>query len=244
VIKSFKSFITSRYFISGIFFTLLCGGLLFLTQYHGISQNISSVAAILSGITAMAALTAYQRAWSSRSQELKQEISMLLYLIHRMLRLNESHHLRATLFRVNYNYRPPRLEAIARRTSEGEEISRASMMIHQGIAGRVYREGHFFIISIPDNEDFVLNSLKWGFTKEESLNFRSDRRSFLCAPILGTNGDVIAVLCLDAKTPDVFKTEHTEILEIFLPLFAAILTGSERGQIEKLYSESTKRLSA
>jgi GAF domain-containing protein len=153
-------------------------------------------------------------------------LSTLTALTFQCLELNdEAYDLRVTLLKVDTSSTPPRLVQVTRSTRTMQTPGTTFMTIHQGLAGRCYRHAPPSIKMEPDVENFLDYMIDLGFQEEEALKFQRDRKTYLCAPIVDAAGHVIAVLCLDAKIPNVFGDIHIGIVEMVSPFFARLLTG-------------------
>src|SRR5262249_41518204 len=124
------------------------------------------------------------------------------------------------------SYNPAILRQIGRATVSGSvKPGNTQMTLHQGIAGRCYRQVATYLVNLGES-DFISQMLEWGFTADEARRF-SPRRSYLCTPILDWRNDVIAVLCLDTLTENQFTPEQAEVIERITPFFARLLSDSE-----------------
>lgn len=142
---------------------------------------------------------------------------------YKLINLDKKYDVRVTVLSVEKSKKKVQLIQRARYDCAGhEKPSKSSMTPHQGVAGRCYRENKVFAVDFVGG-DFIAMMLKWGFTKEEAQQFQ-ERGAFICTPILGANGEVIGVLSVDAKSPGVFTSEHTDVVERLTPFFARLLT--------------------
>jgi putative methionine-R-sulfoxide reductase with GAF domain len=99
------------------------------------------------------------------------------------------------------------------------------MQITQGCAGRCYRKK--CIIVQEDVQDFVATMKDLGFEEAEAKQFNIDRKNYACIPVMDTQDNVLAVLSLDAREPNVYDARRVEIAEKFTPFFARLLTIEE-----------------
>lgn len=157
-------------------------------------------------------------------EERLRALTLFAELTHKLIDLDKKHDLRVTVFEVKkYKKKDVKLVQRARYDSEGHgKPSKSSMTAHQGVAGKCYREGKVFAVDFVGG-DFTSQMVKWGFTREEALQFQ-ERGAFICTPILGANDEVIGVLSIDAKSSGVFSSEHTDVAERLTPFFARLLT--------------------
>lgn len=159
-----------------------------------------------------------------RHEEQLRALTLFAELTHVLIKIDKEHDPRVTVLVVDTSKKPTLLVQVARFDSEGHQTpSNSSMTMHQGVAGRCYREGRVFAVDFAADRDFTSQMLKWGFTKPEAQEFR-ERGAFLCAPIFGANDEVIGVLSIDAKTQGVFASEHTDVAERLTPFFGRLLT--------------------
>jgi hypothetical protein len=178
---------------------------------------------------AISLFTVRSEARSAEIQERHRALAMFTEITHSLFKMADAHDLRVTLMGVNKNHNPPILEQIVRCTNKGQQTTGSSTMtISQGVAGRCYREPRIATANFAVG-DFVQHMVDLGFTKQEARQFER-RGAYLCAPIVGPGGEVIAVLSMDAKNPNVFQPDHTEIAEWVTPFFAKFLTVPERGE--------------
>lgn len=156
-------------------------------------------------------------------EERLRAMTLFAELTYKLINLDKKHDVRVTVFEVKKHKRGVKLVQRARYDSEGHgKPSKSSMTAHQGVAGKCYREGKVFAVNFVGG-DFISQMLKWGFTREEALQFQ-ERGAFICTPILGANDEVIGVLSVDAKSSGVFSSEHTDVAERLTPFFARLLT--------------------
>lgn len=131
---------------------------------------------------------------------------------------------RVTLLAVDTTYKTPTLHAIARCARE-DGIPTSTMTIHQGVAGKCYRKRK--VVVQHEVPDFLATMRDLGFTDDEAKQFKPDRQSYACVPIVDANNDVLAVLSLDANQPNVYDPAHVELAENIAPFFARLLTVKE-----------------
>jgi hypothetical protein len=161
---------------------------------------------------------------SAKLNERKRAIKMFTEVTHGLFKLDKDHKLRVTLLEIDKSTQPPRFIQRARCECDGPKPpSKTTMSTHQGVAGRAYREQKLFTVNFNEG-DFIQQMLAWGFEKAEAEKFEADRAAFLCSPIFDAEDQVIGVLSLDAKTPNVFLPEHNEIAEWVTPFFARFLS--------------------
>jgi len=200
--------------------------------------NRKAVALIISGVAlqtlaplAFGYFSIRTEALAARLQERARALDLFAELTHSLFnkKLAKNDDLRITLLEVDTSSNPPILRQRARCTNSGVKTPGTSTMtIQQGVAGKCFR-GLGIAAANFEVEDFDDHMVDLGFTKQEAKQFER-RGAYLCAPIVDSAGQVIAVLSMDAKNPNVFKPSHTEVAEWVTPFFAKYLTQPERGE--------------
>jgi hypothetical protein len=95
---------------------------------------------------------------------------------------------------------------------------RSKMLIYQGLVGRCFRANEIVKV-VPNDGDYKERLVKeFGFTREDAVQFQTDRAAILCVPIPNAHGRVAGVLSLDAKQ-DVFTEELIKQIIDELALF-------------------------
>jgi GAF domain-containing protein len=141
-----------------------------------------------------------------------------------LLELPESIDPRVTLLTVDTSYKTPTLHAVAR-SAKGDGIPSSAMTIHEGVAGKCYRRGE--VVVQHEVPDFLSTMRDLGFTDEEARQFKPDRQSYACVPVMDGSNNVLAVLSLDANRPNAYDPPHVEVAENIAPFFARLLTVKE-----------------
>ena len=175
--------------------------------------------------------TVRTEALAAELQERARALDLFAELTHSLFnfKMAKGDDLRITLLEVDKLAHPPILKQRARCTNSGvKPAGTSTMTIHQGVAGKCYR-GVGIAAASFEVEAFIEHMVDLGFTKQDAQQFER-RGAYLCAPIVDSVGEVIAVLSMDAKTPNVFKPSHTEVAEWVTPFFAKYLTQPEKGE--------------
>lgn len=160
-----------------------------------------------------------------RLGERRRALGMFAEFAYKLVELDPEHDLRVTLLEVDKSSTPYRLIQTVRYTCDGQVApDDTSMYIHQGVAGRCYRTNKNVTFNFSGG-DFMQHMVDLGFPEDEARRFRQ-RGAFLCSPV-AVAGEVLAVLSIDAKTPEVFTPEHTAAVERLTPFFARLLIESE-----------------
>lgn len=184
---------------------------------------------ILSGATiGFTILNFYANSTQTRPSETEERthaLSVLAELTYKLLNVSSEVDLRVTLLKVNLERVPIRLEQMVRYTATGRRPGESSMAISQGIAGLCYRSLPLTIKLQPCVTDFVRQMIDLGFTHDEARQFRQDRKTYLCCPVLDQTDKIVAVLSLDAKVANLFTPERIEIAVWTTPFFARLLVG-------------------
>ncbi|HEV3050496.1 MAG TPA: hypothetical protein VGX50_09320 [Longimicrobium sp.] len=87
--------------------------------------------------------------------------------------------------------------------------------IRSGIIGRAVRVKAPFSSTRKGqaHPDFISEVIRdWCYTEEDALALAPDRQSWMAVPIVRTNGDVTAVVCLDSNIPGFFSDRVQEIV--------------------------------
>jgi GAF domain-containing protein len=148
----------------------------------------------------------------------------LTELCHVLLDLPSDCDVRVTILRVDSSHNPPVLRAIARGGHDGK-IPKSTMTVHQGVAGLCYRSVN--VAHKPDVADFKEDMRQLGFTDEDIRQFQSDRKAYLCLPVV-VNGAVVAVVSCDSKKANVFGPQQEKVVEKLTPFFGRLLSIEER----------------
>ncbi|MBK5259310.1 MAG: GAF domain-containing protein [Thermoanaerobaculia bacterium] len=148
----------------------------------------------------------------------------LTELCHVLLGLPDECDARVTLLRVDTVPATPVLRAVARGGRDGK-VPRSTMTIHQGVAGLCYRSRQ--VVHKPDVMDFTSDMRDLGFTDQDIRQFQSDRKSYLCLPVV-VNGAVVAVVSCDSKTSNVFDQQQEKTVEKLTPFFGRLLSIEEK----------------
>lgn len=151
----------------------------------------------------------------------EETLTALTDLCFRFLDVPESADPRVTLHVVNFNYKRPVLEAVARSCYSDRTVPKSTMEITQGVAGRCYRNKT--VIVQEDVPDFLATMMDLGFMEEDAKQFDMHRKNYACIPVMDTVNNVLAVLSLDASTPNVYDAARVELAEKFTPFFARLL---------------------
>lgn len=216
---------------------LLGTGVLAVAGWYGWSDfNRTAVSLLIVGAVLQVLVPSFTVFVTVRSEartaelnERKRALSMFVEVTHGLLKLRRGSDLRVTLLVVDARRGEPRLRQEVRFTESGPKHPGSSTMaISQGVAGKCYRDASLVTVNF-DTGEFVDHMVDLGFTRREARQFER-RGSYLCAPVLDSMGEVIAVLSLDAKTPNAFTPEHSEIAEWVTPFFARFLTEPERNE--------------
>jgi hypothetical protein len=151
-------------------------------------------------------------------------VSVLLRVVRDMIGRSADEDIRCALFRPTLFGRALVEVVIATEAGEQQRKHRVRMKVSQGVAGRAYRTSQLCFVPITGDWRTQLMT-EFGFTEKELSGFQSDRRSYLCVPILGEHGKVRAILSLDSKTPDAFNSECIEWIEFMAPYFSSVIDG-------------------
>jgi hypothetical protein len=151
-------------------------------------------------------------------------LATLTELCHVLLGLPEECDARVTLLLVDSAPTTPILRAVARGGKDGK-VPKSTMTIHQGVAGLCYRSVK--VAQKPEVTDFVADMRALGFTDDNIRQFQSDRKAYLCLPVV-VNGSVVAVVSCDSKMPNVFGPQQEKVVEKLTPFFARLLTIEEK----------------
>jgi len=166
---------------------------------------------------------------SATMHERQRAIKMFTEVTHGLFKVEKDHGLRVTLLEIDKSTVPHKFIQRARCECDGPKApSKTTMSTQQGVAGRSYREQKLFTVNFNEG-NFIEQMLAWGFERAEAEKFEKDRAAFLCSPIFDADDQVIGILSLDAKTPNVFLPEHNEIAEWVTPFFARFLSEPARG---------------
>lgn len=164
---------------------------------------------------------------SAALTERRRALALFAEIAHKLIELDPNHDLRVSLLEVDTSSNPPMLRQLVRCTCKGKVApGDTGMTIQQGVAGRCYRNRKNVTFNVTAGSDFVQHMLDLGFPDKEAKQFK-ERGAYLCSPIFDGNDEVIAVLSLDTKTPDVFTPNHTETTEWLTPFFSKFLTQPE-----------------
>ena len=68
-----------------------------------------------------------------------------------------------------------------------------------------------------------------GFTDQDVRQFQSDRKAYICLPVI-VNGSVVAVVSCDSKIPNVFDEQQEKVVEKLTPFFGRLLTIEEKAK--------------
>lgn len=151
-------------------------------------------------------------------------VSTLLRVVRDMLNLSPDEDVRCAIFRPTV-FRKELVEVVmATEGGEQQRKNRVRMKISQGEAGRAYRTGQLCYVPITGDWRTQLMT-EFGFTDREISKFRSDRKSYLCVPILGEHDKVLAVLSFDSKYPDSFTPDRVERIDYMASYFSAAISG-------------------
>lgn len=97
------------------------------------------------------------------------------------------------------------------------------MLISQGVAGRCYRTKT--LCNVPIMDDFRTQHVRdLGFTEEEAVQFKQDRKSYLCAPVTDQRGNIVAILSFDSSHIDTFAQDKINRINEYIPQFYGKLT--------------------
>lgn len=151
-------------------------------------------------------------------------LSILLRLARDSVGVAADEDVRCAIFRPTLFKKSLVEVAIATESGEQQRKDRVKMKVSQGVAGRAYRTAKLCCVPITEDWDDQLMT-ELGFTARELARFRSDRKSYLCIPILGEHEKVLAVLSLDSKQPDTFNTDRIERIEYIATYISAAIGG-------------------
>jgi GAF domain len=194
-----------------------------LLQLKGIPKGLVSILPLIAGMLVMGGITAFKEI---RSQHRENEaLALLVDLTSTMLETSQDADLRVTLLGVDRTQ--GRLFQIARKSSQGTTPGSSSMSIHQGVAGMCYRRNAAVAMTLRA-DDFIEQMVDLGFSRTEAKPLREDRRSFLCIPVMTSDGEVIAIVSIDSKLAEVFTPQHAKIVERLTPYFAGLLTSDHQ----------------
>lgn len=193
---------------------------------YGFARGYLGPALVLLGVAALAIPPAVAFAVTVKKSGLEirdSALKALTELCHVFLNLSDECEARVTLLRVDTAKEPARLRALARGGRDGK-LSKSSMSIHQGVAGLCYRSRK--VAQKPAIDDFAATMRDLGFTDQEIKEFQSDRKAYLCFPVL-VDGAVVAVISCDSKLPNVFGEPQEKVVEKLSPFFARLLSIEE-----------------
>lgn len=176
-------------------------------------------------------LRAARELMEARGQGNQNALATLVHMTHQLIDIPPENDLRVTLMKVDQSKRPPELVQVARCTPSAKSPSKTTMTIHQGVAGRCYRttEGKVesIVVNLPEG-NFIEQMVDFGFERNEARELEK-RGSFVCTPIIDSDKNVIAVLCVDTAVPNVLKPEHISMAEKVTPFFSNFLTAEGGG---------------
>ncbi|MCU1244629.1 MAG: hypothetical protein JWN02_539 [Acidobacteria bacterium] len=152
-------------------------------------------------------------------------LATLTDLCLRLLELPEDVDPRVTILLVNQDYRRPTLQAVARSCAKERSVPKSTMEVTQGVAGLCYRRQS--IVVQEDVPDFMATMKDLGFEEQDAKQFKMDRKNYACIPVMDSTNNVLAVLSLDAREPNVYDAARVELAEKFTPFFARLLTSSD-----------------
>jgi len=199
-------------------------------DYNRTAIILMVIGVILLSLTplATALLTIESETLTAVLLERTRSLAMFTEFTHGLFKLREADDLRITLLVVDRTHEPPILRQQVRCTNTGQKLAGTSTMtIQQGIAGKCFRDVGVAAVNFTGG-DFIQHMVDLGFTRQEAKQFER-RGAYLCVPIVDSVGEVIAVLSVDVKAPNVLTPDHTEIAEWVTPFFAKYLTQPERG---------------
>jgi hypothetical protein len=151
-------------------------------------------------------------------------VSVLLRMVRDVIRAPPDDDVRVAIFRPTLFRRNLVEVVMATAGGEYQRKDRARMKVSQGVAGRVYRTRQLCYVPITGDWHVQLMT-EFGFTSKELSEFRSDRKSYLCVPILREHDKVVAVLSFDSKYPDTFNTDRIAWIEYMAPYFSVAVGG-------------------
>jgi GAF domain len=151
-------------------------------------------------------------------------VSVLLRVIREIVRASSDDDMRVAIFRPTLFRRSLVEVAISTAGGEYQRKTRVRMKVSQGVAGRAYRTKQLCYVPVTGDWHVQLMT-EFGFTPQELSGFRSDRKSYLCIPILAEHEKVVAVLSFDSKYPDTFNTDRIAWIEYMAPYFSVAIRG-------------------
>jgi GAF domain-containing protein len=155
--------------------------------------------------------------------ERERALKMLVELVYGLLKIDEDHDLRVTVLGVNKARDPHILEQKVRYSGKSHVLSNSTMTVQQGLAGQVYRKRPPSAVRTDVAAGkFHDTMIDLGFSLDEAKRF-TERGNYCCAPIVNGEQEVIAVLCLDAKHPNVFGDNHVETVQWLSLFFSRLL---------------------
>jgi hypothetical protein len=151
-------------------------------------------------------------------------VRILLRMIREVVGARPEEDVRCALFRPTLFGKSLIEVLMATEDGEHRRTHRVWMKVSQGVAGRAYRTSQICYIPITgDWQNHLMTD--FGFTSKELSRFRSDRKSYLCVPILGEHGKVRAILSFDSKYADTFTSDRILQIESLAPYFSAAISG-------------------
>lgn len=209
-------------------------------DYNWKAIGLLVIGIVLLGVTPLstALFTIRSEAASVKQEAQENALSSLVELTHQLCDMPAQCDLRVTLMVIKQNSPVAHLVQLARHGCQGKQTpGKSTMTIHQGVAGLALRKIEGQVESLLVNIDvsnFAKEMVELGFTKEQAKQF-NERGAYLCAPVVNSTGDAIAVLCLDTAESNVFAPVHTAVAERMTPFFSRFLTAIEQSEVEHVH---------
>jgi len=172
--------------------------------------------------------------YQDRSRVYLTTFELLLLALYETCHFDHSHGVRCTFLEpMNQRNGNIRLLQVARYSFDGTRISSTSMSTNQGIAGRCYRTNKQQYEQKIDGNLVQHLIDNWGFSRDEAVSFRQDRRCYLCTPIVyksnnpTSNDRVLGIIALDAALERAFSSQVCTEVFRFTQYFNSLIADRE-----------------